>query len=546
MRRFYEILPAALAWVTIVLMFVLSWLVPIWVAVFIILFDIYWLLKTVYFSFHLRASYVLMRKNMKIDWLGELERLETNATNTERLEARVPFFNGMTEGNGQPHPNLSYDKERGEQPVAMNGVLPSWHDVYHLVILPMYREPYEVVRESFESLLASHYPMDQMLVVLALEERAGELARETGDRIRAEYGDRFYKFLVTVHPKDLPGEIPGKSSNQSWAAERAQEEIVDRLQLLPEQVIVSVFDIDTQPFPEYFGRVTHAYLTVAEPLRAIYQPIPFFTNNIHDAPAPSRVASFSATFWQMMQQSRPERLTSFSSQSVPLCVVLDIGYWQRDIVSEDSRVFWQAYMRYHGDFRTEPIHYPVSMDANVGSSFWGTVKNVYKQQRRWGWGVENIPYMFEGFSKDPLIPKAKKRYWTWNILESFHSLATNSLMIFALGWLPLILGGHHFNTTVLSYSLPRITRDIINISMLGISGSAVMGVILLPKKPGGISVMDYFWYIIQWALVPFTLTLLGAIPALEAQTRLALGGKYRLGFWVTPKTRKIVGGGTLR
>ena len=524
-RRFFEILPAGLAWGTLIGMFVFSWLIPAWVAVFIILFDTYWLLKTVYMSFHLRATYTEMRRNMKTDWIKKLEELHGSSTD--------------------------------------------WKDVYHLVILPMYNEPYEVVKETFDNLLAARYPKDKFIVVLGLEERAGEKARVVGEQIEREYGSHFFKFLMTVHPKDMPGEIPGKSSNQSWAAAEVKRLIVDPLidekQVasgkwqknatlssvtchLPDATclsyanfLVSIFDIDTQAFPEYFGRVTHAFLTARNPLRAIYQPVPLFVNNIHEAPAPSRVSSFSASFWQMMQQARPERLTSFSSQTLPLQVVLDIGYWQKDIVSEDSRVFWQGFLRYHGDFRVEPLAYPVSMDANVASSFLGTIKNIYKQQRRWGWGVENVPYMFEGFRNDPLIPAAKKRYWSFNILESFHSLATNSLMIFALGWLPLLLGGDHFNASVLSYSLPRITRFIVELSMLGLSGSAIMGIILLPKKSGGTSAVDYFLYIIQWALVPVTLTLFGAVPGLEAQTRLALGGRYRLGFWVTPKSRKQEG-----
>lgn len=361
MKRFFEILPGALAWTTLILVVLFSWLLPVWVSIFIILFDVYWLLKTLYLSLHLRATFSEMKRNLGVDWL-----------------ARLDAFGERAEG------------------------------VYHLVVLPMYDEPYEVVRESFECLARSHYPKNKLLVVLGLEARAGESALRVGQKIKAEFGDTFLRLLVTVHPKDLPGEIPGKGSNEVWAAKKAKEDLIDSLQLSYAKVLVSVFDVDTQVFPEYFGRLTYVFLNAPSPLRSIYQPIPLFTNNIYEAPALARVVSFSTTFWQMMQQSRPERLTSFSSQAIPFQTLLDIGYWDKDIVSEDSRVFWQGFLTYHSDFRVEPLFYPLSMDANVAPTFWGTMKNIYKQQRRWGWGVENIPYMLEGFRKDPLIPAAKK------------------------------------------------------------------------------------------------------------------------------------------
>src|SRR3990167_3895269 len=123
------------------------------------------------------------------------------------------------------------------------------------------------------------------------------------------------------------------------------------------------------------------------------------------------------------------------------------------------------------------------MDANVAPTFWGTMVNLYKQQRRWGWGVENVPYLLQGFRQNKKIPRRTKWYWAINSLEGFHSWSTNSLMIFALGWLPLLLGGEIFNTTVLSYNLPYVTRLILSVSMAGIASSAILSVVLLPPKP---------------------------------------------------------------
>jgi cellulose synthase/poly-beta-1,6-N-acetylglucosamine synthase-like glycosyltransferase len=513
--RLYELIPAALTWATLLAMVIFSWLLPVWVSIFIILFDTYWLLKTVYLSFHLRATFNQLRANMKTNWLARVQELPARES--------------------------------------------SWQDLYHLVILPMYNEPYEVVRESFESLTRAHYPLDKFIVVLALEERAGDAAQEVGRRIAAEFGGTadargvfsggpFHNFLITTHPGDLPGEIPGKGSNEAWAAARAKEMIIDPTGIDYKKILVSVFDVDTQIFPEYFGRLTYVFLTAPDPLRAIYQPVPLFTNNIYEAPALARVVSFSCTFWQMMQQSRPERLTSFSSQSIPFQALVDIGFWNRNIVSEDSQIFWQGYFRYSGDFRVEPLFFPVSMDAPVAPTFWGALKNIYKQQRRWAWGAENVPYLLEGFAHDaaqpggPKIPRRKRWYWTFNAIEGYHSWATNSLMIFALGWLPLFLGGRHFGTSLLAYTLPHITRWIISLSMIGVASSAIMALLFLPpRKNGNVGAMNYLIYVLQWILMPFTLIAFGAIPGIEAQTRLALGGRARLGFWVTPKGRKVTG-----
>ncbi|MCC6934381.1 MAG: glycosyltransferase family 2 protein [Candidatus Yanofskybacteria bacterium] len=493
--RIFEMQPGLLAWTTLAVVVAASYWVPVWASLFIIGFDIYWLVKTIFLSLHMSHSFRAMRANQRIDWSHACR---------------------------EAHP-LSPD---------LSGISAS--DLHHLVILPMATEPYEVVRESFEGLLRTSWPLERMIVVLATEGRVGEPARAVASRIREEFGEKFLRFVVTEHPDNIPGEIRGKGSNETWAGKQALATI-DELGIEYRRVIVSVFDIDTVAPSDFFACLAWHYLAAERPLRSSYQPIPIFSNNIWHAPAFARVFAFSTTFWQMIQQARPEQLVTFSSQSIGLQALVDVGFWQINVVSEDSQIFWKCLLRYDGDWRTIPMRFPVYMDANVAPTFWGTLVNQYKQIRRWHYGVENNPYFLFGFMKNPRIPWRTKLHHAFNMIEKTHSSATNALIIFLLGWLPVNIGSGQFSQTVLSYNLPFITKTIMLLAMVGLISSAIISMVLLPPRPPNFGKFRYAWMVLQWLLFPVNFILFGAIPALDAQTRLMLG-KY-MGFWVTPKSR---------
>jgi len=120
-------------------------------------------------------------------------------------------------------------------------------------------------------------------------------------------------------------------------------------------------------------------------------------------------------------------------------------------------------------------------------------------------------------------------------LYGFHAWATNALIIAVVGWMPMLLGGDRFNSTVLSGNLPAITQNLMNIAMIGLILSAVVSSLLLPKRPAKYSIWKNIRMIFEWLLVPIVIVIFGAIPCLEAQIRLMLG-RY-MGFWVTPKSR---------
>ena len=483
--RFFEILPGFLSWITLIAAFVLSWLQPLLVAFFILTFDFYWLLKVAYFSFCQVSSYRKMKKHLKIGWMEKLENLKSR-------------------------------------------------DIYHLVILPMYKEGIDIVRSTCRAIESSTYPKDKIIIVLAIEERAGVSILQLAKDIEKEFGQKFFQFLITIHPKDLPIEIKGKGSNGAWAIKQARK-LIASLEIPSEDIIVSNFDIDTKVYSQYFACLTWHYLTAEKPLRSSYQPIPVYNNNIWDAPAFSRVIACSSTFWQMMQQERQEKLVSYSAHAIPFKVFEDIDY-PSNVVSDDSRIFWKAYLYYDGDYRMVPLYYPVSMDAVTARTLFRTAINQYKQQLRWAWGCIEIPYLLYGFFKNKKIPFKKKFSHGLNIIEGYWSWVTSTLLIFLLGWLPLILGGDRFNFTVLSYNLPRLTGYIMTFAMFGMILGAIISLLLLPPRPARFSKYKNLSILLQWLLLPITLIFFGALPALEAQTRLILG--KRLSFWPTEKTRQ--------
>ena len=439
-----------------------------------------------------------MAKNEKINWIEELNKLPTT------------------------HYSLS--------------TINNWKDIYHLIVIPTYKEPLEILQDTFKALENTDYPKDKMIVVLACEERVKEFNQRIVQEIKKEFGTKFFKFLVTWHPYNLPGEIAGKGSNETWAAKRVKEEIIDPLETPYENIVFSSFDADTCVFPRYFSCLTYSYLTSDRPTRTSFQPVPLFINNIWQAPVISRLFSFSSTFWHTINQERSEKLITFSSHSMSFKVLVDVGFKQTNVVSDDSRIFWQCFFKYDGDYQVSPLYYPLSMDANVAKSFFRTMINIYKQQKRWAYGVGDVPYFLFGFLKNKKIPIFKKISLGFELIEGHFSWATFSILIFLLGWLPLFIGGFEFSQSLLSYSLPKVVSRTMTAAMIGIVAACYLSFILLPPKPPEYGRYKYLVWAFSWLLVPLLMIFFFSFPALDAQTRWMLG-KY-MGFWATDKVRK--------
>lgn len=489
--RIYEMIPGVLVWSTLIGSVVLSSVEPLWMVYFVIVFDVYWLFRVIYYLPFLLVAWWRNRRDQQLDWQAEAERL------------------------------------------------PGYERIRHLVFLPTYKEELPVVRDTFLKLLQSTLPADRIIVCLAGEERDQARFEQIARSIRQEFGSRFLRLQITLHPAGLPDEIPGKGSNLNWAASHIAP-LVESLGISPDDLIVSAFDIDTQAHPRYFSCVTVKYLSDPEPTRASYQPVALYNNNLWESAAPVRVAMFGTTFWLMTELARPERMMTFSSHSMSWRMLLEVGFWQKNIVSEDSRIFLQALAHYHGDYRVIPIYLPVSMDSVGGNGYIASLIALYKQIRRWAWGIENFPYMALAFSKDRSMPFRVKFFYLWKQLEGSYTWATAPLLITILGQLPFWLAAEPYRSYAIFQNTPFTLQWVMRLALIGVFVSAALALTLLPPRPVHVSRFKTVGVaLLQWLLLPLTFVVFGSIPAIDAQTRQMLGGRFRLGFNVSSKRRTV-------
>src|SRR5476649_1348257 len=74
-ERLWEILPGLHFWAVFFGSILLSYYLPVWAALFIICFDLYWVLKAINVATHLLASYWKFRFIVTINWLDYAGRM---------------------------------------------------------------------------------------------------------------------------------------------------------------------------------------------------------------------------------------------------------------------------------------------------------------------------------------------------------------------------------------------------------------------------------------------------------------------------------------
>jgi hypothetical protein len=486
--RFLEILPGAITWTALILPVFLAIYFPIVIAIYVIIFDLYWLYKSLIMGMHLIYGYRILQHDIKVDWIEKCRNIEHDPL------------------------NLNYN------------------EIYNAVIFAISKEDVETVMSSVEALANSDFPMKKIILVLATEKRFAENGKLIIDAVENKYQNKFYKIIPSVHP-DIVGEVKAKGGNATWAAKQLVK-FADSEKIDYENIIVTTADSDTRFHRKYLSCLTYNYITNPNREHRSFQPIPLYNNNIWYAPAISRVISFGNSFWQLIEATRPWRLINFSTHAMGLKTLVEIDFWDRTVVNEDSRQYWRAYFCFNGDHEVVPINVPVYMDAVLAPTYIKTIKNQYKQKQRWYYGVEHFPYVVTNCINNKKIPVLDRIVKVYRLSEANYSLATASIYIAVIAWLPLLFG-QGFENTVLAQNMPSIIRGLAELTWIGLIVSTIISLLLLPPKPRGFGRRHSVLMVAQWCLIPITAIFFSSFPAIDAQTRLMFG-KY-MTFYVTEK-----------
>jgi cellulose synthase/poly-beta-1,6-N-acetylglucosamine synthase-like glycosyltransferase len=480
-QRALEILIPGFSWFLITLPLWLSFWHPALVAYLIITFDVYWLFKSVTIVLYALKSFLTLSAHLSIDWLS------------------------LARHHAQ------------------------FKKVWHVVIIPEYKEPVHILRRTLQNLMAQDFPQDQMMIVLATEAK-DDAATGTAEILKKEFGTKFGQFLVTSHPLKV-GEIAGKSSNMAWAARRATDKLAEKKISLDYATITSC-DADALPHPKYFSALAYQFLTDPDRERHFYQGSIMFYNNIWRIELPYRFLNTLNSIWNLAFLSQTNRLINFSTYSLSLKTAKDVGFWAVDVIPEDYHMFFKMYFKYGSIVAARPIFLPILVDAAESHGFFQTFVNQYEQAKRWAWGVSDIPYVIRGTILHSEIPFLDRVRRVSNLLEH-HILWPVNWFLLTLGSTVPPLINPVFGRTVLGHNLARISSGILTLSTVFLIIVFIIDWRIKPPPPKTYSKWKLPLLYLQWITLPIISFFLSALPGLDAHTRLLLG--KRLEYRVTEK-----------
>ena len=539
--RLLEILPGALSYTMIILLFALSIISPALGSYYLLLIIAVTLVKAVGIVYRTIQGYNAAKRAEKVNWHERLVDLETPHERYEELlkhKCKEFAFNEHVENLKLL--SVGKDLVLSESEVVVDDPIsfPKPKEIYHAVIMVAYNEGLETLIPTVEAVRDGSFDNERIIFVFGYEERGGEAMVENAKVLKEKFKNDFFEFITVMHPKDLKDEIQGKGPNLNFAAGELLE-FVKKKKIPLKNVIVTSLDSDNKMSKWYLDYVAYQFIVHPNRQHLSYQPVSLFTNNIWDAPAPMRIIAISNSFFNIISSMRSHTLKNFASHSQPLLALSEMGFWSKKTIVEDGHQYWRSLFFFKGNYEVLPIHVAIYQDAVMEETLIKTLKAQFVQLRRWDYGASDVAYVgVRLFSKDrkqigkmPFLPLFAKFV---RLLEGHVTLAAISPMVAFGGWVPKIINSR--SKDLLTFNLPNTISLIQIFASVGLMTTILLSLKMLPPRPKEVKTPRILM-ILQWLLMPVVAIVYQSFAAFYSQTRL-LTGNYMEKFDVTKKVVK--------
>ncbi|MBP9815790.1 glycosyltransferase family 2 protein [Candidatus Woesebacteria bacterium] len=472
--RFIEIMIPLLVWATIFMPVWLSFFHPAVAAYLILGYMIYFFYKAMKTAYYSMVSFRLMKRVEQIDWLAEVKQIEGH------------------------------------------------RDIHHFILVVNYKESVAKLVATMEYLTKQNYDLKKIHVVFGMEVREGNAAKERSAEITEKFGTVFGSMDTTYH-EIAPGEAIGKASNATHAAKFISE-TARQLNIPAEKVVVTVCDADSLLPPNYLACVTYKFLVNPESQYHFYAAPVLLYNNFWKLPMPVRVQTILSSVARFAYLSQEDVLIQISTYSTNLSLIETIGYWDTDVIPEDWHIWMQAFFTLGDKVKTIPIYMPIIRDGLLSTSLIKTFKARYEQEKRWAWGVTDIPYALIRSFHSPQINFVIKLKRVLHICETHFFWPTSFFLLTVSASIPPLVNPI-FSRTVFGFLLPKLSSFILTLSSVVLILSIYLDYKLRERAKIKTDLRNVPMLFIQWYLLPVISLLFSSLPALEAHTRMLMGKK---------------------
>jgi cellulose synthase/poly-beta-1,6-N-acetylglucosamine synthase-like glycosyltransferase len=553
--RFFESFTGMTAIIFITTMLVLAVLAPSILAIFLIIYSFFIVLKSGLHTIYTFYTFKNIYRWEDVIWLEliDLMNKKPKLAIEEMTKIGKQYPDKFNWGTNWLEFIETYKQNLDTKFQNLNGL-------HHCIFVPIYNENVDTMILSLERVYNSGYPLDKIWLVVAREGRAGndfnngmkeklegldwinvlELDNNASEfsHLARRQPQQKLQVILTKHPEDLHGEIKGKGSNLDWSGRQvSQLAMVNKLD--QETTVMTVLDCDSRPGRSFFQILSFRYCLTQDRHNVGFQPIPVFTNNYFDSTLLSSLVASGTTLWNFVQSSIPEEIHHFANYSVSLKLLRETNFWVKDLVSEDSLFFDKNFCELHGEYRSLPTFAYFESDVVESPTFGEALLNQYKQLRRWAYGgVEGMSYLGRRLvleDEGKLVDNRKKIQILYNEWIGHFLWSTMPFVFGFVMFLPALLNTK-FADSVIASNLNFFSQSfsVISYLIVIINGIIISNYIQsrFAHQKKQMNRYQYLDIILQTLLSPLFFSL-WFIPPIEAQLR-GVFGKY-LGFWVTPK-----------